>query len=59
MGGVRWNLDGRYESLEELPPTPIIRAGISIERDTSWHLYGRPKVDRSKCTKCRLCWLYR
>jgi len=48
----------RYESIEDLPPTPLFKAGASVLFETPWHLYGKPKVDYSKCTKCRLCWLY-
>lgn len=48
----------RYESFEDLPPTPLLKSGVSKFLETPWHLYGRPNIDLSKCTRCKLCWLY-
>lgn len=48
----------RYASLEDLPPTPLFKSGASKLFETPWHLHGKPVVDPSKCTRCKLCWLY-
>ncbi|MEM1538262.1 MAG: 4Fe-4S binding protein [Candidatus Nezhaarchaeales archaeon] len=48
----------KYESYEDLPITPVLKAGVSILTETSWLLHGRPEVDKAKCTGCKLCWLY-
>ncbi len=36
----------------------IIEPGSSIEFDvTTWRVF-RPILDKNKCTKCGLCWIY-
>ena len=46
-------------SWRELPPAPIItEAGNSVHYKTgSWRAL-RPVLDKSKCIKCLLCWVY-
>jgi len=36
----------------------VTEPGCSVEFDvSSWRTF-RPEVDRSRCTKCGMCWLY-
>jgi 2-oxoacid:acceptor oxidoreductase delta subunit (pyruvate/2-ketoisovalerate family) len=47
-----------YHNWEELPPIPIslpIKGAIGTTGD--WRTF-KPVIDREKCTKCGICWMY-
>lgn len=45
-------------SWRTLPPAAIVRVPTSLEYKTSSWRIERPELDRSKCIRCLLCWIY-
>ncbi len=48
----------RHQRLESLPRTPISTPSEEGVTNTgTWRTY-RPVMNKQKCTKCLICWLY-
>lgn len=57
LGGLTRLVKKRIRALT-LPRTPLsTTAGEGTSDISTWRIY-EPKVNKEKCTKCGICWLY-
>jgi 2-oxoisovalerate ferredoxin oxidoreductase delta subunit len=46
-----------YKTYKDLPLTPITTEPSEANRTGGWRTF-RPKMDRTKCIKCYICWKF-
>jgi 2-oxoacid:acceptor oxidoreductase delta subunit (pyruvate/2-ketoisovalerate family) len=59
---MSYGLKKPLSSWKEMPPGVVVPA-VPLGGKNMWYKTGnwrslRPVVDKKKCTKCRICWLY-
>jgi pyruvate ferredoxin oxidoreductase delta subunit len=48
----------QYKSWKDLPIGAVVPGGTCYVNKTGTWRVSKPVLDRSKCTKCLLCWIY-